>query len=283
MTKVKFSWRMLFVVCWALLVVGGCNADSASQTKSTSIKNAIAEKEVSSVIMLHPDIKSLTNDFRSFWQYWYDSVDLSRDFIPLDLDHKQISKSAFLKKLNTGKYLPVIIQIHIEQYTYQLKPLPKNAARNIASTIKQMTTEAIFRLEQEGSELPKFSFKALDGQTYTNENCKGKILVLNTWYIRCGACKAEMPDLNGLVAQYQNRNDIVFLGLCTDPWEPVKEFMRKTKFDYLVVPDANDYVDNLLPFQGFPTQVLVDKQGKIVKIMSTYKSLKRELAKLADS
>lgn len=47
--------------------------------------------------------------------------------------------------------------------------------------------------EMEDKPLPGFRYVDLNGKSYTPENCIGKIVLLNFWFIHCTSCVAEMP------------------------------------------------------------------------------------------
>ena len=250
----------------------------------------IAGGDTPVVIKLQPDVIALTKDFETFWSYWYDSVDLTRDFIPLAADNRQISKYTFLKQLNTGNYMPVLTQVvraahearqdeDQGQYTYQLRPLPEKISSNIPDVIGRMTTMALTDFKKEGTELPDFNLTTIEGKNYTNANCKGKVLVIDTWFVKCGACVLEMPDLNRWVYQYKNRPDVIFLGLCLDDKKTIQQFLTHTGFAFQIVPDGKPYIEKALGVMMFPTKILVNKEGRIVKT-GNFKAIKRELAKL---
>lgn len=176
----------------------GCN------TQTNRVKEpAGAEQPASVAIALRPDVHMLTESFRNFWNYWYDSVDLSRDFIALNTDSTKISKKVFLERLTTGRYMPINTRIDQDQYTYQLVHLPEKIVSDIPSTIRQMAATALSQFKKEEAPLPDFDFTTIEGKNYTNANCKGKILVLDTWFVKCTACVNEMPDLNRWVYQYK--------------------------------------------------------------------------------
>lgn len=264
---------MMAGCCFGLFSIG-CN------TQTNRMKEpATAEQPASVAITLHPDVNKLTEDFRNFWNYWYDSVDLSRDFIALNTDSTKISKKVFLERLNTGRYMPINTRIDQDQYTYQLVTLPEKIASDIPSTIRQMAATALSQFKKEGAPLPDFDFTTIEGKNYTNANCKGKILVVDTWFVKCTACVNEMPDLNRWVYQYKDRNDIVFLSLCLDDKPAIEKFLTRQGFAFQIVPDAAAYIERNLGVYTYPTKFLVGKDGTIIKI-GDFKSIKRELNQL---
>ena len=44
-----------------------------------------------------------------------------------------------------------------------------------------------------GKELPAYRLVGRSGKTYTNEDLKGKVVVLNFWSVNCGPCVMEIP------------------------------------------------------------------------------------------
>jgi|GEM_PF-312957 len=273
--------------CTSLLVLGwllpGCQSQHGAPREATT-----QQPDTVKVFQLRPDVHGLTADFKAFWNYWYDSIDLTRDFLPLDTKGDTLSKLAFLKQLHTGRYMAAITRIErpdrkdVNQdiYTYQLLSLPSSSDPVIKSLIEQLTAKALHDYKMEGQPLPGFNMTAIDGKRYTNENCKGRILVIDTWFVRCGACVREMPELNKWVYQNKDRKDVLFLSLCLDSKTAIENFLQKQGFAFDIVADAKDYIEQKLDIQEFPTKILVDKSGKIVRIGS-YASIRREMEKLA--
>ena len=80
--------------------------------------------------------------------------------------------------------------------------------------------------------LPEGNFlQMIDGSTKSFADFKGKLLVINFWYINCGPCIIEMPYLNNLVREYQNE-DVQFLALSFDTVLDIKSFLETTEFIY---------------------------------------------------
>ncbi len=48
-----------------------------------------------------------------------------------------------------------------------------------------------------------------------------------------------------------------------DPFEVAKGFVQKHKLTYLVLVDAEDKTPDLYGVEGVPTNVVIDKEGKI--------------------
>ncbi|MEO7660671.1 MAG: hypothetical protein ABIV48_13735, partial [Pyrinomonadaceae bacterium] len=66
-------------------------------------------------------------------------------------------------------------------------------------------------------------------------------------------------------------NDVVFLAMTEDPESDVEKFLKKVPSDYLNAADAKASLAKF-PFRGFPKNIVIDKQGKIVYWRSTIKA-----------
>lgn len=212
--------------------------------------------------------KADTKDFNNWYDYTYNNIILSQDFIPLDVDSSSIKKIDFLNKLKRGGVFA--IKLRNDKTEKPVYILTKNQSndKNIKLTIKQMAEIEIAHYKMEGKEMPNFNFTNLNGKTFSKVSTKGKIVVLKCWFIRCGACVKEFPELNKLVEEYKNRNDMVFISLAIDPKKDLIEFLKKKDFSYEVIPEMQDFMETELNISAYPTHLLINKKGNIIKVVN---------------
>ena len=108
---------------------------------------------------------------------------------------------------------------------------------------------------------PGFEVKALDGETLRLADFKGKVVVLNFWYISCPPCRVEIPGLNKLVDEFSGQ-DVVFIGFALDKPEELRGFLKEFSFKYQIVAEASA-ICSLYGVSVFPTHVIINKQGQI--------------------
>ena len=131
-----------------------------------------------------------------------------------------------------------------------------------------------FRLQkvaQEGMVAPDVSVKTIDGKTLSLGELRGKVVVLNFWFIGCAVCRALKPKLNEFKGRFAGRDDIVFLAMTEDPESDVEKFLQKEPSDYLNAANAKAPMSQF-SFRGFPKNIVIDKRGKIVYWRSTIKA-----------
>ena len=139
---------------------------------------------------------------------------------------------------------------------------------------------ASFDAALKGKPLPDFVFKDILGNTYTPEDIKGKVVVINFWFINCAPCVEEMPELNKLVKEYENNKDVLFLALTLDEkGSMLNKFLETNVFNYNIIPDSQDYIMNKLQVNSFPTHIVLDKNSNVVFTFSGYTPQVGELIK----
>lgn len=218
------------------------------------------------------DWSSLTKDYMTWYEYTYYNVRLSQNFIGLDIDSNKIEKTIFLNKLLTGDIVAFNTKVLNGQPVFQLFKLNSND-ESIKATIKQMAYTELSHFKMEGREIPDFNFTDLNGKTYDKTSSKGKVTVLKCWFIHCVACVKEFPDLNKLVNQNKSNPDIQFISLALDNKEDLIKFLKKKKFQYSVIPEMKNYLTDILNITEYPTHLLIDKNGIIIKVVNKIEDL----------
>jgi thiol-disulfide isomerase/thioredoxin len=112
-----------------------------------------------------------------------------------------------------------------------------------------------------------------------SNNCmaslKGKVVLVNFWATWCDPCKAEIPSLIQFQRKYSNKG-FTLLGIAMDEdgASVVQPFVEKVKFDvdghptgmnYPIVIGSDSVADKFGGLIGYPTSVLLTRDGKIAK------------------
>jgi len=225
------------------------------------------------------DPVAVQSKFMDWWTYQNAHIMLSRDYIALDANSKVITKEAFLKELTLGNYIPIRMQSTDSLFYYKLFNIEATSDTSIKATIMQTAFDEYEHFKMEGIEFPKFHFTDLNGNVISNETMKGKIVVIKCWYIHCAACIKEFPEVNRLAEKYKDRKDILFVSLAEDRPQQLHTFLAKKPLLYSVVPNMKIYMNETLHLNAFPTHFILNKEGKIIKVLSNFESLEVALEK----
>ncbi|CAM1343997.1 TlpA family protein disulfide reductase [Tenacibaculum amylolyticum] len=243
--------------------------DSDSTTDSATVNSDLL-----------PDVDSILGDLQQWESYFNEDINLSSDFIPLDMNGEEIEKDAFLKELTTGDYVPV--KLASGDVMYQLYELGGDEDESISDAIKDAGTVAYDYFLKEGTPLPEFNVVDLNGTTFTTDNTREKILILECWYVDSKPCIQEFPELNELYDKYEAYEDVVFLSFAFDNAGKLRKFLTKNEFRYPVVADQKSYLEDQLEVKQYPTHLIVDEYGNIEKMVTSVAQLKEALAKIAE-
>lgn len=114
-------------------------------------------------------------------------------------------------------------------------------------------------------QLSKFDFewKLVDasGNNVELSDFSGKVILLNYWATWCPPCVAEMPSLQNLYNDYQDK--MVFIFLTNDDKTKVDAFMKKRDFTLPVYYQLSE-APSKLHTNSLPTTFLIDQNGKIL-------------------
>lgn len=264
--------KIIFVALYILFVIS-----CTPKQKANNINDETARLKES---VFPIDTAAILKDYAALYNYIYYESPLSQTFIGLDVDSTIIDKTTFLNKLIAGGKIPLKIKLYKEEPVYRLYE-PTNSKYDIISAARDQATVEIANFKMEGIQMPIFSFTDLNNINYNNSSTKGKMIVLKCWYIACTACVKEFSECNKLVEDYAKRDDILFISLAFDKKEALQTFLSKRIFKYSVIPEMTHYMEDSLKTTRYPTHILIDKNGEIVKVVNSLKELKPFLVKKA--
>ena len=124
-----------------------------------------------------------------------------------------------------------------------------------------ITRRAQRRSDRKSIAAPSFSVTSLDGEALESRSLRGKVVVLNFWFIGCAPCRAEIPGLNKLVDEFDQR-DVVFIAFATDNEAPLRSFLEESPFKYKIVPAAHETIGKF-NVSAYPTHVIIDQNGNV--------------------
>lgn len=179
---------------------------------------------------------------------------------------QQIDESNFKKVADRYVNENSIVKVQVmrdatnEEYNRNLE-----AFRVIVNEVTPQTIERDKIIaDQLNKPAPYFSVTDVDGIKYDLAELKGKVVVLNFWFIGCAPCKREMPELNQFVVKYKNK-DVVFLAFEVNHNDAGKVKAVARDFDYTHIPSTRKEGDvaNVYQIKTYPTSYVIDQKGVI--------------------
>ena len=128
--------------------------------------------------------------------------------------------------------------------------------------VKWATQETFFE-DLIGKDLPPFNGLTINKKQFSNTDLKNQVVVINFWFEKCPPCIAEMPELNNLVAKY-GKKAVRFIGITHDSPASARHFQKRNGYRYEIISLSKDEIRKLNINHGFPSNILVGKNGKII-------------------
>lgn len=122
---------------------------------------------------------------------------------------------------------------------------------------------------------PEITLKDLEGKDLSLSEYKGKVVLVNFWATWCEPCQVEIPWLIEIQQKYAAKGFTV-LGIAMDeegakvvtPWVNKERFDvngAKSQMNYPIVIGNDAAADKFGGLLGYPTSVLITRDGKIIK------------------
>ena len=154
------------------------------------------------------------------------------------------------------------------------------AAESVSDTVK-VATEAMSAqadstgyIVRIGEMAPDFTITLTDGKQVTLSSLRGKVVMLQFTASWCGVCRKEMPFIEkDIWLKHKDNADFALIGIDRDePLEKVLAFAKSTGVTYPLGldPGADIFAKYALRDAGITRNVLIDREGKIVKLTRLY-------------
>lgn len=155
------------------------------------------------------------------------------------------------------------------------------ASAEIVSDSVEVTSETVIAeadstgyIVRVGETAPDFTITLTDGKQVSLSSLRGKVVMLQFTASWCGVCRKEMPFIEkDIWLKHKDNADFALIGIDRDePLDKVLAFAKSTGVTYPLGldPGADIFAKYALRESGITRNVLIDKEGKIVKLTRLY-------------
>ena len=114
---------------------------------------------------------------------------------------------------------------------------------------------------------PQASFTSLQGETFTTESLRGKVVLVNFWATSCVTCVRKMPMITESFETFGPKGyEVVAVAMQYDRPDYVVQFAESRKLPFKVALDTKGEIARAFgEVRLTPTSFLIDRKGHIVK------------------
>lgn len=205
-------------------------------------------------------------------KFKYEQMDKSTDFATYYLLWQDATSEA---KVNRN-----VAEIVLQKYPVFKAAFPNHPyTKQIADVL-----EAMVKIVP-GNRFVDFTAATLDGKSHTlSEEIKGKVAIIDLWASWCGPCIAKAKALVPVYQKYKNKG-FTIVGIAREfkNLDALKFRLGQEKFSWLQLTELNDKNGIWRKYavaDGGGIQVLVDQEGRVLKVNPTAEEVENYIQKL---
>lgn len=112
-----------------------------------------------------------------------------------------------------------------------------------------------------GTPFPDRKFVTIDGETIAP--LKGRVTIINFWFLSCISCMAEMEGFNKLAELFSGQDVDILTITFDDPTAIRKELLSGRKMAFKIISISKTEIESIAKMKGYPTTLILDKKGYI--------------------
>lgn len=121
---------------------------------------------------------------------------------------------------------------------------------------------------KKGDTAPDFALVDLEGNKHKLSDYKGQGIFLNFWATWCKPCEYEMPYMENQYQHYKDQGVQILAVNVDESTLAVEKFVKRHNLTFPVAIDKGSQVLAAYGVDPLPTTFLIDKEGKVVDVLS---------------
>jgi len=113
---------------------------------------------------------------------------------------------------------------------------------------------------------PRFTAKTTNGETFSNDSVKGKVVLLQFWATWCQYCRKEQAIVDLLEAEFRDKGLIVLAIDVGKSKKTVKKYLAANPRECRIVYNDDTNLAAMYAASSYPIYVVIDRDGNIAGI-----------------
>lgn len=182
--------------------------------------------------------------------------------VPLTKDWKKPGESLIVCEPHDANWLLDAIDEQAKRCSTLLKIPQQESARRAAEN------QIAFPAAGQGREAPELSGTWLNTTNNSLKEFRGKFVLLDFWFIGCGPCEADLPNVK-MLQEVIGSERINVVSVHTQGQSPdnVRQFAEQKGMNYPIVVDNLEETEEAykkLGVDSYPTYILLGRNGEII-------------------
>ena len=110
---------------------------------------------------------------------------------------------------------------------------------------------------------PNFWAKTIDGDRYSNDTVKGKVVLVQFWTTWCSNCRHDQEAVEAVVQEFASQSLVVLAVDVGESKKKVKQYLEASPRSCKIVLTEDTNLAAVFAAKSYPLYVLLDRDGKI--------------------
>ena len=127
-----------------------------------------------------------------------------------------------------------------------------------------MTLMALYAFAGSDTEpAPRFRAKATNGETFTNDSIKGKVVLLQFWTTWCPYCRHEQSLVDDIDREFADKGLIVLAIDVGESKKTVRKYLAEKPRSCRIVLNEDTNLAAMYAANAYPIYVVINREGNI--------------------
>jgi len=168
-------------------------------------------------------------------------------------------RARFMRAIGFACVYPLVFLI--QQTLIHRVMLPAMARERQQSRQKRVDEVAFVK---RGDKAPSFKIRDVDGNQFSTDELRGKVVLVNFFATWCGPCLKELPHIQAIWQEHKNRDDFALLVIGREESDATAQGFRTTSgFSFPVAADPDRSVYSLFAKELIPRTFVIAKDGTV--------------------
>ena len=136
-------------------------------------------------------------------------------------------------------------------------------ARGIVLIILLFASLPMTAIKPPVEKAPNFRAKSIDGEQFSNDSLKGKVVLIQFWATWCKYCRGDQPSVDALTREFADRGLVVLAVDVNESKKTVKKYLDQSPRAAKIILTENTNLAAFFEAKSYPLYVLIDRDGNI--------------------
>ena len=117
-----------------------------------------------------------------------------------------------------------------------MEPQSSVPRRTVLSILGSAAASGVLHALNTRERAPNFTATTLDGEKFTNDSLKGRVVLLQFWATWCKYCRRDQPAVDAMVHEFADKGLVVLAVNVGETKKKVKQYLQDLVSRILIIP-----------------------------------------------